>query len=571
MTATPDPKEEAALILRLTADRARQLLDLIRLDPADRNHGGFVDPRTGYACTRGSIYTGTGLLTAYLDPRMRDVVTPENMLPAVEAHLEFIARRQYPDGTIGLGVAGVGSPNEVGFTLPGVCRNYRACAESDVPGRDRILDVLGDYIRRGAEAVRRGFPYTSNHRWTPCCGALASVQRVFPDPANLEVIDEYLSDGIDIDDDGLYFEERSPNYNTVANWGLIYLAEHLGRRDLLELVVRNLHFNLLMRQPSGEAETMFSHRQDRGAVGKPWGEYHQYRRVAIETGDGTLAAAADLLFEELRARTIGRQFDLPLLDLIDHPKFADPVERQPLPTRFDRRMVGQLHRFRHDRVAFTAVADTGGHFFDVIQSQSGWGGINRSNTLLDFHVGQCVIDAVKVTWGGGEGSLRPTEIEYLDDRHLRLSYDDPGSLHTSHFRPEGKRHQRRIPINRQASLDVRWTEQGDLTLHVAIDGWPDMPVCVQLFLRETCKLFDGASNELVGAEPVFTDGGAYRLLGPGADDGIEIRGLPASEHMILIGGESPIGCKAEDRCRRLVCGLFTPTRIDFTLQADPKP
>src|SRR5690606_38935122 len=84
-----------------------------------------------------------------------------------------------------------------------------------------------------------------------------------------------------------YYEERSPVYNEVANYGLLYLAEYWGRTDFYELIARNLHFTIAMRQPDGEAEPVFSHRRDRGRADWRWGDYLIFRRLAGEWGGGS--------------------------------------------------------------------------------------------------------------------------------------------------------------------------------------------------------------------------------------------------------------------------------------------
>ena len=261
----------------------------------------------------GTIYEVQDIFAAYLYPDFPAYHGNPWLLPRLQMHLQFLKHRQREDGTIGLEASGVGGGNEVGFTLPGVCETYRRFQRSDLPGRDQILSGLEDYIKRGAEAVRRLFPYTSNHRWAACAGPLAVVDSIFPDARNRQVIESYLDDGVDIDGDGCYYEERSPNYNMVSNWGLLYLAEHYGRRDFLELIARNLRFSLWMRQPGDEAETLFSFRQDRGVSGAAWGNYFIFKRLAIETGDGVFATAADELLNRAEREGLNNVFiSLPL-------------------------------------------------------------------------------------------------------------------------------------------------------------------------------------------------------------------------------------------------------------------
>ena len=383
--------------------------------PGDRNQGGFIDPATGWADGRNSIYEINDLFAAYLYPDFAGTYGSPVLLEKLRMHLDFMRRRQYPDGSVALEVGGIGGGNEVGFTLIGISETYLRVEKCDLPGRDEILDRLGDYMRRGAGAIRRYFPYTSNHRWTACAAPLAAVNRIFPDPANAEVIEEYLSDGIDIDADGLYYEERSPNYyNHVTNYGLICLADCWGRRDLLDLVARNLRLALAMRQPSDEVETLFSHRQDRGGRGRTWGHYAIFKRLAIETGDGTFATAADMHLDRASEAWL-----VPLRYLFDDPRWSqENIERKPLPENAEIRLrESPIWRYRRGQVAATVVTDPGGHFWDVTQGT--WAGKQRADAFMSLHCGRAVIDVVKGPLGrkrcrwipaGETSSINPTAV-----------------------------------------------------------------------------------------------------------------------------------------------------------------
>ena len=158
-----------------------------------------------------------------------------------------------------------------------------------------IKDDLKLYITRACEAVLAGAAYTANHRWTAAAAPLAAAYTLWPDERYIKKIDDYLSDGFDCDEDGFWYEERSPNYNTVANEGVI-VYRRLPQTSLScwQPFLRNFQFLLKMVQPNGEIDSSFSHRQDRNAADRPICNYRTARRAAQLTGDGrytTLAIA----------------------------------------------------------------------------------------------------------------------------------------------------------------------------------------------------------------------------------------------------------------------------------------
>lgn len=60
-----------------------------------------------------------------------------------------------------------------------------------------------------------GGVHTPNHRWV-ICSALSQINALFPDIKYVNRIDEWLSEGIYINEDG-HFPERSSNYSAVVD------------------------------------------------------------------------------------------------------------------------------------------------------------------------------------------------------------------------------------------------------------------------------------------------------------------------------------------------------------------
>ncbi len=568
-------------IHRRTQKFVEQMLPRFCMDPADRNYGGFVDPVKRYADSRESIYFAQLLFAVYLYPEFTGYYANPALLEKLRAHLVFMQRRQRDDGSVMLHAFGVGTGSEIGFTLPGVCETYRRVEASGLPGRDEILAVFKAYLLRGARCVREKPAHTSNHRWAAFAGPLAVVDALFPDPANGVVIEEYLSDGIDIDQDGLYYEERSPVYNEVANYGLLYFVDYWGRKDFLELIARNLRFTLAMRQPNGAAETMFSHRQDRGRAEWRWGDYFLFRRLAVELNDPAFAQAAD----ELRAQHDGvgegdlaaftpEGLSVPLRYYYDDVRLsaADSRARQPLPEDYDLKLRDTpIWRRRRAGVALTVSADKGGHYWDITQGT--WGGLQRADAFLSLQAGLVAIDAMKLRWGTGTCGFRPDTIEYLPDGSARLNYVEPGWDHVAHYRPRAKWGPNRTTANQTAEVIIRPLADGKFELKIKIGGWADMPVNVQFLLRETgvLTLPDGTTEPLkYGGRTYTSAAGRYVLTGPDGST-IAMDALPASEHRMPLGDVRTITGLAEQRCHRLVLGLFTPLELSFTLTPQPAP
>jgi len=561
--ALPSSAVETERLLACQQRWVARLITRFCTTPGSGDHGGFLQADTAHADTRNSIYDGFNLFAAYLLPNLPDHYGSASLWPLLQAHLGFIQRRQRDDGTVAMGINGVGVAPEIGFTLPGACAIWKLAITSDLPGSDRIAETLERYVTRGAEAVRRYFPLTSNHRWTAHAGALAVVQRHLPHPDNAAIIDDILADGVDMDDVGLYLHERSPVYDNVANWGLLYLADYGDRKDFLELVARNLRFTLAMMQPTGEAETLFSHRQDRGEAGRIGGDYYVWRRMASALDEPRFAWMAERRLREMERGAMHSHFvplpiflhdgRLPLTDVMP----AASGDSELFST------AGQIWRRRKGKVAMTVAADPGGHFFELTQGT--WGGKVMSDAVLSYHHGTAIVDALKLRWGTGTGGFRPDCVQQTGPDSARLTYTDPGWDHLAHFRRPGSDTLRHIAVDQNGDIEVRW-ENGALHLRVRVGGWSDIPINLQFLIRaDNHLMIGGETRTLTPGGVTQADGNTIVITGPDGS-GIRVEGLPPSTHRMLLPDSRTIPGQAERRCHKLVTALFTPVEFELVFR-----
>lgn len=567
-TAAAEVNDRPAIV-KLTQERIKYLMEHFCMDSSSRNYGGFVWGEVKpYAGTRKSIYAGQYLFAAYLYPDFKEYYNNPETLKKVYIHLDFMLRRQRPNGSINLWTKSTGGSNEVGFTLPGLIEVYKRVDASNVAGRDSILAGLEKYIKKGAACIRNNFPYSSNHRWAANCGPLAMSDSIFPDTANTAYIQSYLRDGIDIDDKGMYFEERSPNYNGVANWGLIELADYWGKTDYLDLVALNLDYNLAMRQPNGEVETLFSHRQDRGDENQGWGEYYHYKRLAIEQNNGIFASAADqLLAQAIESNNIPGGA-IPLIFLFDNEKLVnDNVKREPIPDNYIIKFTyNPIWRYRTKDIGVTLAADKGDHWWDI--TQGSWMGYARSDVFMSYHYMDAIIDAIRIRWADGNQSFHPESIEYLENGAMKMVYDDPGWDHVAHFRPKEEWGPRKVQGHNKGEVLITPMEAGKFKMEIEITGWDEVHTNIQLLLRQNCTLRTPSGDEITmqkNGENFSMDNGTYYLQGPSGAK-LKISGIPESEHILKLTDDHYIETGADSRCHKLVVGLYTPVKAEIIFE-----
>lgn len=214
-----------------------------------------------------------------------DARLPEIMRGLVDQ----LARTQNPSGLWDSG--NLDSPPDSAFVLKTLARAQHFLERDGSAATAELRRELKQLILDTAEGVRTGGVHTPNHRWA-VCSALAHVHHLYPDRRYVERIDQWLAEGIDVDEDGLW-AERSSNYTSdVNNPAMVDLAILLGRPHLLEAVRRSLDASYYFFEPDGEVDTISSRRQDQrpGSRKHAWEYYYPYRYLAIHDANGRYAA-----------------------------------------------------------------------------------------------------------------------------------------------------------------------------------------------------------------------------------------------------------------------------------------
>lgn len=521
------------------------------------NDGAFAQNGTEWYCGRHAAYTLARLMAARL------WIAEINMLAApldaaCTRALAFIRRRQAPDGSLDL--LGSYSSNEVGFPITGLAlawKRYEAAGIEPSPG---FMDGLRDFCRLGGEAILAGSAHTANHRWAAVCAPLAALYHLQADARYPRKIESLLAQGLDINADGCWEHERSPNYNNVASQGVLAIIDLLGRDDLVPPLVRHGDFVLHSLQPNGEMDSTLSHRQDRAQFDTLAASYGLARRLAQLTGDGRFTALAEAAWRR-QPSPEGELVPL-LLQLDAHP---DPLPAAlPLPDRyevfFERT---QQARIRTPRTAIGLSADAGGHFFDTVRDR--WGGVRRSDDWFHLHHGGVVVESL-VLAGAGMQNLQPGKLRRVTAGSYELQADQPGWRHTLHFQSGSPR------------LPVRWDWKSRLRVEVvpqsmtlALESVAPYSLAASLLWR----IRPGVTLHEAGRTPRLLAAGDWVALAGGAPFRLEaadgsvvvIAGAPVAAHAMPVLHAQAIPSASPVTCATLSLGLCFPVSLNlqFTL------
>ncbi len=540
VAATPQSSSDAYWALNQKridqhADAVKTLLERQTTDRASRWLGGLPDAdglHHGGSATALVIHYAA----AMLQPKSRFHESGE-LMNRLKLVLGFLDRKTTPDGNLELLTTNFNSPPDTSFAMyniAGAITLARAAGSKEVEG---LIKPLLDRTTRG---LLQGGVHTPNHRWV-MCSALALVNSLFPDPALVRRIDQWLSETIDIDQDGMYSERSTGGYNGIVNRALVVLARHLKRPQLLDPVRKNLEAMLMLLHPGNEPVTEISRRQDLNTRGSISGYWLALRYLALAEGNGVY-------------ETLARQFEPGMVELMIHPDLQAPGPTPaPVPDNYEHTFPNmRVARIRRGATSATIMLEGNSRFFTL-----------RS--------GEAIIGAVRLASAFfGKGQFASTTGEKDGARYLLRQ-----SLDAGYYQPLGetqpwgvdkwygmRNQRRRTEVCTQVrTAEITETRDG-FRLHVRVEGTADVPVALEISLAGEGKLsggvqdaprVDSASILPAGASATWSAGPNSISFGPGFSENTytQIRGgePKLNGHSVYLTGYTPFDHTIEFRCK----------------------
>lgn len=426
----------------------------------------------------------------------------------------YLQAAQTPDGNIDLLITNFNSPPDTAFSIASV---GPAAVIAKREGNAEVFNLIAPYIRKAAGGLVDGGVHTPNHRWV-VSAALAQIHELFPDPALVRRVDQWLAEGIDIDEDGQFNERSTSVYNTVTDRALVVIADKLKRPALLDPVRRNLESMMYLMHPGFEVVTEISRRQDqyaRADMGRYW---FPLKYLAMKDGNGRYAYLAN----HFAAQSAG------LSTLMEYPELQQPGPAPVAPPENYEKLYPSLHvaRIRRGAVSATVILDGNSRF-------------------LTLRRGEAVVNAVRFSSAFfGKAQFVPARGEkrgpaYYMEQQLEGPYYQPldpprtvGSQEWGSSRPQ----RRKSEICRLTqSAEVQEMRNG-FRVRMRAHGTDRVPVAVEINLREGGSL-EGceAVPKVDGAWVLRGDRATYRVgkdgirFGPGLREHIytQVRGAEA--------------------------------------------
>ena len=392
----------------------------------------------------------------------------ESLRGRMELALGFLERCQSAEGNIDLITTNFNSPPDTGFAV----HNAATAAKLAQMGDDKaMLSLMEGFLRRAGRGMAKGGIHTPNHRWV-VCAALAQIHDLFPNRRNLKRIDQWLAEGIDIDEEGQYTERSTAGYNAVVDNALVVMAHKLNRPELLEPVRRNLDAMAYLLHPNGEVVTEISHRQDLNTRRTMSGYWFALRYMAIRDGNGLYASMLKPLEPE----------NTQLAMLMEYPELQGSLPAAaPIPAEYEEDYpLSGISRIRHGKTSVTIMH----------KANSRW---------ISIRHGQAVINAVRFASAFfGKGQFVPKSFEKREDgfhfrQEIEACYYQP--LTDPKYLPVDHKTWGRVKMNRERTENCRLVYDGHIRettqgfeISIGAHGTGGVPLAVEVNLREGGEL-----------------------------------------------------------------------------------
>ncbi len=456
-------------------------------NPGHRWHGGSTN-QYGIPNAASSCALITDLSCAYVSPRSMYFQSDSLITPMSEAS-QFLLNIQYEDGTVDLHTTNFHSPPDTAFRVEPLALSYHLLKDSSQPP-EAVLSNLKLFLQRAGEALTVGGIHTPNHRWVVCM-ALAHIHQLFPDERYLQRIDQWLSEEIDIDQDGQYTEKSSTVYSPLVDRCLITVARLLGKQDLYHPVRKNLEMTLYYIRPNYQVSTEASGRQDRYSIGTVAPYYYPYRYMALKDGNGQFATITRVIEQEPPTAIAHN-----LIYLLQDPFLLEELpDNKDINTNYARYFEHSgLVRIRRDERDATILAKNP-LFFSYFKGTAALTGMRFASAF--FGKGQFV-----------SNDLTIEENRYILKQQLVGPYYQPlekGTFQGSQkdFSEQRTSSREQSEVQHLESVITITEHSGSFTIAVEVKGTDNVPVALELAFRE--------GGELQGVTPVENIKNVYLL------------------------------------------------------------
>ncbi len=455
--------------------------------PGDRWDGGVINAyELPNAHSTNSFLMVLG--TSYASPFSKYYLSVSLVKP-MERAITCLLNVQYSDGTIDLHSTNFHSTPDTAFIVNYLSPVFVILKRLKRSELERLLSKISMFFQNAGKCFLVGGIHTPNHRWV-VCSALARLNSFFPSQKYVDRINEWLSEGIDMDPDGQYTEKSVSIYSPVCNNMFLNIDRQLIRPELVDVVRKNLEMTLYYIQPGGEVLTDASGRQDAAYIGYVNQYYYSYRYIAIKDRNAVYSAVCKLI-ETLMPEKIVHELPKLLEDPIFEEELISPTR---IPDNY-------IKRFEYSGV------------FRIRRGNTDISIIENNPTFLSFMKGKAVMQSMRLAaaFFGSKGQFISEETAFDGSTILLSSFKKHG-----YFQPVTEEHRLKDgnwnsipremrelsePQTIQYKVEIKESE-GKVSIDIQIDGTEHVPVSCEMSFRPGGEL-SGVTEDIHTKDSYF--------------------------------------------------------------------
>jgi hypothetical protein len=478
-------------LTELNDNKIEALLSRQQNKPGDRWDGGVINE---YDIPNAHSTSGflEVLGASYASPFSRYYLSGSLVNPMDRA-ISCLLNVQYSDGTIDLHTTNFHSTPDTAFIVNYLSPVYVILNRLERPELERLLSKISLFFQHAGKCFLVGGIHTPNHRWV-VCSALARLYAFFPSQKYIDRMDDWLSEGIDMDPDGQYTEKSVSIYSPVCNNMFLTIGRLLNRPELYDVVRKNLDMTLYYIQPGGEVLTDASGRQDAARTGYVNRYYYAYRYFAIKDRNHVYSAVCKLIETQMPEKIAGQ-----LPELLEDPVFKkELMSPTNIPDYY-------FKRFEHSGV------------FRIRRGSTDISIIEKNPTFLSFMKGKAIMQSMRLAaaYFGSRGQFISEESAFDGSSVVLSTFKKHGYFQPfpEEYRPDDgdwhkmPRGMRELSEAQTILYKVTITESnGNLRIELQIDGTDHIPVSCEMSFRAGGEL-SGVIEDTHAEDSYFLESG----------------------------------------------------------------
>lgn len=307
--------------------------------------------------------------------------------------INYVAKVQRTDGTFDLLSVNYYSAPDTAFMAQRLAIAYRLLQRFGNKRNEDIKNKLKAILDKAARGMSTGGFHTPNHRWV-IAAALTMIYNITENYDYLKIAQEYLAEGIDINEDGEYTERSTGIYNAVNDNALIILSEELNDLELLKLVERNLEMMLFFVEPDNSFYTGNSTRQDQNKKYYLSRYYYLYLYTGWKLKNKRFIKVVNSILENGFRNTDDSAESLHLF-MFNSGLKGFQLDEEPLPTNYEKHYKKSgVVRVRRENMSFT-ISENSSRF---LKFKTGELEIYMKICTSFFEIGQFNVDIFDKRW-----------------------------------------------------------------------------------------------------------------------------------------------------------------------------